>query len=152
MSTSTFLRSTLRLQSEWLLFMPSNLQLAVRFSFARFQTQRLKKSMSNNPIQTYYYYYYYSFVKRTIPLRNQLPADALGTSSCKSRNFGKRVRKVINKAKWRCGRNHPKMRWSEANYDDVKGACVQWSGMRGKSWRNESSSVQDIIYYITVTV
>jgi hypothetical protein len=30
---------------------------------------------------------------------NQLPADALGTLSCKPSNFRKRVRKVINKAK-----------------------------------------------------
>jgi hypothetical protein len=41
----------------------------------------------------------YSFVNRTIQLWNQLPADALGTVSCKSSNFRKRVRKVINKAK-----------------------------------------------------
>jgi hypothetical protein len=41
----------------------------------------------------------YSFVNRTIQLWNQLPADALGTLSCKSSNFRKRVRIVINKAK-----------------------------------------------------
>jgi hypothetical protein len=41
----------------------------------------------------------YSFVNRTIQLWNQLLADALGTLSCKSGNFRKRVRKVINKAK-----------------------------------------------------
>jgi hypothetical protein len=41
----------------------------------------------------------YSFVNRTIQLWNQLPADALVTVSCKSSNFRKRVRKVINKAK-----------------------------------------------------
>jgi hypothetical protein len=41
----------------------------------------------------------YSFVSRTIQLWNQLPADALGTLSCKPSNFRKRLRKVINKAK-----------------------------------------------------
>jgi hypothetical protein len=41
----------------------------------------------------------YSFVNRTIQLWNQLPADVLGTLSCKSSNFRKRVWKVINKAK-----------------------------------------------------
>jgi hypothetical protein len=41
----------------------------------------------------------YSFVNRTVQLWNQLPADALGTLSCKPNNFRKRVRKVINKAK-----------------------------------------------------
>jgi hypothetical protein len=40
-----------------------------------------------------------SFVNRTIQLWNQLPADALGTLSCKPSNFRKRIRKVINKAK-----------------------------------------------------
>jgi hypothetical protein len=35
----------------------------------------------------------------TIQLWSQLPADALVTPSYKSRNFRKRVRKVINKAK-----------------------------------------------------
>jgi hypothetical protein len=45
----------------------------------------------------------YSFVNRTIQLWNQLPADTLGTLSYKSRNFRKMVRKVINKAKLRCG-------------------------------------------------
>jgi hypothetical protein len=30
---------------------------------------------------------------------SQLPADALGTLSCKPSNFRKRVRKVINRAK-----------------------------------------------------
>jgi hypothetical protein len=34
-----------------------------------------------------------------------------------------RVRKVINKAKWRCGENRPKMKWNEVNCgEDVKGA------------------------------
>jgi hypothetical protein len=41
----------------------------------------------------------YSFVNSTIQLWNQLPTDALGTLSCKSSNFRKGVRKVINKAK-----------------------------------------------------
>jgi hypothetical protein len=41
----------------------------------------------------------YSFVNRTIQRWNQLPADALGTLSCKPSNFRKRIRKVINKAK-----------------------------------------------------
>jgi hypothetical protein len=41
----------------------------------------------------------YSFVNRTIQFWNHLPADALGTLSCKRSNFRKRVRKVINKAK-----------------------------------------------------
>jgi hypothetical protein len=40
----------------------------------------------------------YSFANGTIQLWNQLPADALGTLSCKPSNFRKRVRKVINKA------------------------------------------------------
>jgi hypothetical protein len=50
------------------------------------------------------------------------------------------VRKVISKAKWRCGRNHPKMKLSE----------VKWSGMTGRSWWNVSASVHDIMYFITV--
>jgi hypothetical protein len=41
----------------------------------------------------------YSFVNRTIQVWNQLPADVLGTLSCKPSNFRKRVRKVINKSK-----------------------------------------------------
>jgi hypothetical protein len=41
----------------------------------------------------------YSFVNRTIQLWNQLPADALGTVSCKPSNFRKMVRKVINEVK-----------------------------------------------------
>jgi hypothetical protein len=41
----------------------------------------------------------YSFVKGTIQLWNQLPADVLRTLSYKSSNFRKKVRKVINKAK-----------------------------------------------------
>jgi hypothetical protein len=39
------------------------------------------------------------FVNRTTQLWNQLPADVLGNLSCKTSNFRKRVRKVINKAK-----------------------------------------------------
>jgi hypothetical protein len=45
----------------------------------------------------------YSFVNRTIQVWNQLPADVLGTLSCKPSNFRKRVRKVINKAKLKGG-------------------------------------------------
>jgi hypothetical protein len=41
----------------------------------------------------------YSFVNRTIQLWKQLPADALGTFSCKPNNFRKRVRSVINEVK-----------------------------------------------------
>jgi hypothetical protein len=51
----------------------------------------------------------YSFVNRTIQPWNQLPAQALGTVSCKSSNFRKEFRKVINKTKRRRGENHPKM-------------------------------------------
>jgi hypothetical protein len=43
----------------------------------------------------------YSFVNRTIQAWNQLPADVLGTLTCKPSNFWKRVREVINKAKLR---------------------------------------------------
>jgi hypothetical protein len=39
------------------------------------------------------------FLNRTIQHWNQLPADALGTLSCKASNFRKSVRKVINNAK-----------------------------------------------------
>jgi hypothetical protein len=38
----------------------------------------------------------YFFVNRTVQLWNQLPADALGTLSCKPSHFRKRVRKVID--------------------------------------------------------
>jgi hypothetical protein len=41
----------------------------------------------------------YSFINRTIQPWNQLPADALGTLSCKPSNFRKSVRKVINEVK-----------------------------------------------------
>jgi hypothetical protein len=50
----------------------------------------------------------YSFVNRTMQLWNQLPSIALGTLSCKPSNFRKRVRKVTNEVKWRCGGNHQK--------------------------------------------
>jgi hypothetical protein len=43
----------------------------------------------------------YSFVNRTIQVWNQLPADVLGSLSCRPSHFRKRVRKVINKAKLR---------------------------------------------------
>jgi hypothetical protein len=43
----------------------------------------------------------YSFVNRTIQDWNQLPADILGTLSCKPSDFRQRVRKVKNKAKLR---------------------------------------------------
>jgi hypothetical protein len=36
-----------------------------------------------------------------IQVWNQLPADVLGTLSCKPSNFRKRIRKVITKAKLR---------------------------------------------------
>jgi hypothetical protein len=41
----------------------------------------------------------YSFVNRTIHLWNQVATDASGSLSCKSNNFRKTVRDVINKAK-----------------------------------------------------
>jgi hypothetical protein len=41
----------------------------------------------------------YSFVNKTIQVWNQLPADVLGTLSCKPSTFRKRIMKVINKAK-----------------------------------------------------
>jgi hypothetical protein len=41
----------------------------------------------------------FSLVNRAIQLWNQVPEDALGTLSCKSCNFRKRFRQVINKAK-----------------------------------------------------
>jgi hypothetical protein len=48
-----------------------------------------------------------------IQLWNQLPADALRALSCKPRNFRKRVRKVINKAKGSGGGNYYKKNCSE---------------------------------------
>jgi hypothetical protein len=39
----------------------------------------------------------YSFVNKTIKIRNQLPAEALGTLPCKPNTFRKRVRKAIIK-------------------------------------------------------
>jgi hypothetical protein len=56
---------------------------------------------------------------------NQLPADVLGTLSCKSSNFRKKVRKVINKAKWRCGDSRQK--YSEVKWSYGKGREVKWS-------------------------
>jgi hypothetical protein len=41
--------------------------------------------------------YYFVRVYRTTQLWNQLPEDVLGTLSCKSSNFRKRVKKVTNK-------------------------------------------------------
>jgi hypothetical protein len=41
----------------------------------------------------------YPFVNSTIQLGDKLPADALGTLSCKPSNFRKRVRKMINQRK-----------------------------------------------------
>jgi hypothetical protein len=52
----------------------------------------------------------YSFVNRTIQVWNKLPADVLGNLSCKPSNFRKRIRKVINKAKFRGDKR------SEVNY------------------------------------
>jgi hypothetical protein len=43
----------------------------------------------------------YSFVARTIRLWNLLPAEILGTFSCKTSAFRKSVRKVINVANQR---------------------------------------------------
>jgi hypothetical protein len=49
----------------------------------------------------------YSFVNRITQLWNQLPADALGTLSCKPRNIRKRNRKVISEVKvwWESSKN-----------------------------------------------
>jgi hypothetical protein len=41
----------------------------------------------------------YSCVNRTIQLWNQLPADALGTLSCKPSDFRDRIRKVVSEVK-----------------------------------------------------
>jgi hypothetical protein len=41
----------------------------------------------------------YSFINRTIQLWNQLPAEALGTLSCKPSNFRERVMKMIHDVK-----------------------------------------------------
>jgi hypothetical protein len=38
----------------------------------------------------------HSFVNRTIQLWKKLPADVLGTFSCKPSNFRKRAREVLN--------------------------------------------------------
>jgi hypothetical protein len=45
----------------------------------------------------------HSFVNRTIQVWYKLPADVLGSLSCKPSNFRKWVRKVINEAKLRGG-------------------------------------------------
>ena len=60
----------------------------------------------------------YSFVNRTTYLWNQLPAEALATSPCKSLIFRKRVRKVIiSEEKWTVleewWQNGPKVQGSE---------------------------------------
>ncbi|PNF20639.1 hypothetical protein B7P43_G04218 [Cryptotermes secundus] len=54
----------------------------------------------------------YSFVNRTIQIWNQLPADALGTLSCKPSNFRQMVRKV-------------KMRRSEFGVEIIKKKKMQ---------------------------
>jgi hypothetical protein len=80
----------------------------------------------------------YSFVNKTIQLWNQRPADALGTLSYKSSHFRKRVRKVINKVKWRWGENHPKMQWSEVKRSEAKRSEVKWSEVKwsvARMWR-----------------
>jgi hypothetical protein len=62
----------------------------------------------------------YSFLNRTIQLWNQLPADALGTLSCKQSNFRKRVRKVTNEAKWSVGeiiKKCSEVEWREGHAD-----------------------------------
>jgi hypothetical protein len=41
----------------------------------------------------------YSYVKMTIQFWNQLPADALGTLSCKPSKFRKKVKEVIHQVK-----------------------------------------------------
>jgi hypothetical protein len=72
----------------------------------------------------------YSCVNRTIQLWNQLPADAVGTVSCKPSNFRERVRKVISEVKWRCGGNHKKMQWSGVKWSGVKWSEVKWSEVK----------------------
>jgi hypothetical protein len=90
----------------------------------------------------------YFFVNRTIHFWNQLPANALETVFCQSNNFRNRVRKVINKAKWRCGGNHPKIQWSEvkcgearrgeARRGEVRWGEVRWGEVRwGEERRGE---------------
>jgi hypothetical protein len=70
----------------------------------------------------------YSFVNRTIQLWNQLPADVLGTLSCKPCNFRKRVRKVISKAKWRGDHRQG----SEVNWSEVRCREVNCGWMKGR--------------------
>jgi hypothetical protein len=73
----------------------------------------------------------YSFVNRTIPLWNRLPAEILGILPCKPSAFRKRVRKVINVVNWR------ESEWV-VNYlkSAVNWSVVQWRGLnRGVPWR-----------------
>jgi hypothetical protein len=67
--------------------------------------------------------------------------NLVGTLSCKSSNFRERVRKVINRAKWRYEGNHKKcseVKWSEVKWSEVE--------VKGRSWWNVSASVRDITY------
>jgi len=77
----------------------------------------------------------YSFVNRTIQLWNRLPAEILGTLSCKPNAFRKRARKWL-------------MRWTEGNvrvlklsksvvkWSELKRRVLQWRGVnRGVPWR-----------------
>jgi hypothetical protein len=57
------------------------------------QDRKIRNRKQKTDIGKYY------FVNRIIHFWNQLPGDALGTISCESSNFRKRVRKVINKEK-----------------------------------------------------
>jgi hypothetical protein len=76
-----------------------------------------------------------SLVNRTIQLWNQIPADALGTFSCKSSNFRKGFRQVINKAKWMCEENHPKMKWIVARmWRARKCGEAEWREVYGEMW------------------
>jgi len=57
----------------------------------------------------------YLFVNSTIQLWNRLPAEILGTLSCKSNAFRNRVRKVTNVLNWKkCVlKTIQKVKWSE---------------------------------------
>jgi hypothetical protein len=68
-------------------------------------------------------------VKRTVA------EHALGTLCCKPSKIKKMVRKVINKAKWRRGGNHPKMQWSEVKWSEVRRNEVRWREIVVKMWR-----------------
>jgi hypothetical protein len=83
----------------------------------------------------------HSFVKTTVKLWNQLPAEALATFLCKSHIFRKRVREVIiSEGKWRVfeawWRNVQKWRevkngeWSVVNCSEVKWCDVKWSDVK----------------------